>query len=141
MYIYAFKQMSELSIRLLTKSFPQKVIGRVFCVVYMEEAEAFMTDLYVEQEFRGNGYGTLLMKCMFEELRPRFIRLVEWSDCSDRYRQPDNLYLRVGAVYKYPDSDPTMCWDLTQLPPVWDSFLEQEEATKCRKVVHWKFVE
>lgn len=135
--------MSELSIRLLTKSFPQKVIGRVYCVVYPEDAEAFMTDLYVEEEFRGNGYGTFLMKSMFEELRLRYIRMVEWSDCSDRYRQPDNLYLKMGAFYKYPDSDPTMYCDLTQQPEdIEISYLEQvTNEQKFRKVVHWKFVE
>lgn len=74
-----------------------------------------MTDLFVERPFRGRGIGTHMMWLTCREMKARGVTQMEWSDCTEKYRQPCNLYLRLGAHYKHEDADPDMMWDLTAI--------------------------
>jgi len=45
------------------------------------------------------GYGTVLFLYACEEAKKRNIELVELDDCSDRYRKPHNIYIKLGMNY------------------------------------------
>lgn len=81
----------------------------------LTDSEGTLTDLYVHPSYRGRGIATSMMWHLAHVLLERDVRLIEWSDCSDRYRAANNLYTQLGAEYVYPDGDPTMVWTKRQI--------------------------
>lgn len=106
--------MIEYSLQVFSRDRHPRLIACLGCFIEDKE-DSTMTDLYVHPEFRGRGIAISMMWHLYEVLQRSGVQRVEWSDCSDRYRQPGNLYLRIGAHYVHPDSDPSMVWDLTKV--------------------------
>lgn len=72
-------------------------------VVFDEEC---MRVLNIKSLEKGNG--TILMIYAAKEAMKRGINNIELDDCSDRYNQSNNLYLKLGMEYVNPDCGPEM---------------------------------
>lgn len=87
-------------------------IAQLSAVTVPEDHSVTVTDLKVDANYQGRGVGTWAMWWLMRWAFGRGIERIEWSDCSDRCRQPDNLYLRLGATYKLDEADPDMEWSV-----------------------------
>lgn len=105
-------------------------IASLGCVYNIESKEATLTDLHVHRAYQGRGIATWLMMEMRRFLYDKGITLVEWSDCSDRYRNTHNLYTNLGACYVYDDADPAMTWDISKKMD--DEYVDNELTKKFR---------
>ena len=71
----------------------------------------FVQFLFVEEKYRGKGYGTYLLWNLFHYLRKNYknIKQIEGDDCSDRFGldKNKNIYKKIGCKYKY-ENQPEM---------------------------------
>lgn len=88
-------------------------IGMLYARFEVGEEESTMTDLWVHPNHRGQRLGIWMMTRLREELTSRDIRRLYWSDCTDRYRKSNNMYILLGATYVLPDADPEMVWEMS----------------------------
>lgn len=123
--------MIEYILQVFSRGHAPRLIACMGCVI---DASSTLTDLYVHPEFRGRRIAISMMWHLYEVLKEHGIHRVEWSDCSDCYRLPRNLYLRIGAHYVYPDADPSMLWDLTKVP-IWPDDMRPLRLTRDFDVV------
>ena len=63
--------------------------------------------------FEQKGYGTILLNEVIDTLKKKYssIRTIELDDMTDRYRQPNNIYLKFGFTY-VSDHGPEMTYKL-----------------------------
>lgn len=62
-------------------------------------------------EYRGIGIATCLLWYLYDILNKEGIKCVELDDCSDLYRDKNNIYLKVGAKY-IEETCPEMIWKI-----------------------------
>lgn len=85
--------------------------GYVQYVFIPEEKMLRILYIFVEPEFRKNGFAIQLIEKLFEEIQKDmiFFRLDEieiyLDDVSERYGKPNNIYLRFGFQYIYQDEN------------------------------------
>jgi len=58
-----------------------------------------ITVLHVHEEFRNQGYGTLLIKCMLIKLGRRKTLDIKLDDCSDFSGTCNSIYYKLGFRY------------------------------------------
>jgi GNAT superfamily N-acetyltransferase len=75
---------------------------------YVSVTLNIVTYLYVPTVYRGKGIGTQLMVHLINWCRTRSsIRYITLDDCSDNFKNPSNIYVKLGFVY-IPDNDNEM---------------------------------
>ena len=62
-----------------------------------------ITSLYIDSEFRNQGYGKKLLELFLTEAFSYNALHVELDDCSDNYRKQHNIYIKYG--FKYDNND------------------------------------
>ena len=78
------------------------------CYIYSEVQVLYV---YVDPEFRGKGYGEILMKEMFNDVSKKMEKKgierfdIKLDDMSDRFAQEPNLYRKTGFQYCEIDDD------------------------------------
>jgi len=71
-------------------------------------SDSIVTDIYVPPSKRRQGYATLLFKELFKWCKVG--TLIYLDDCSELYRTPRNLYLKLGFSYIHPMSGESMVY-------------------------------
>jgi GNAT superfamily N-acetyltransferase len=79
-------------------------------IAYRGDDEWTLESLFVENQFRGQGLGTCLLYTLSNYIHEQqdSLTMVTWTDASDRCFHPDNIYLKVGAIYV---DDGEMIWN------------------------------
>jgi ribosomal protein S18 acetylase RimI-like enzyme len=89
--------------------------GYLHYYVSWKEKEIRILYVYIDKEFRSKGYAKMLMKTLLENMKnemkiKRINRMdVFLDDVSDRYDQPNNLYIQFGFQYLNLDDDELPC--------------------------------
>jgi len=78
-----------------------------------EENTATINYIIVEDKLRGKGIATDMLWYFYDYILSNFplIKKVYWDDCSDKSRQIDNIYLKIGSNYVR-EFGPEMVWNL-----------------------------
>jgi GNAT superfamily N-acetyltransferase len=86
-------------------------------VFYKERSDAvYISDLYVENEYRHRGIGTrLLYEFLFDVYSHNGTRYAFLVDATDRYRHTDNIYTKMGFTYKQMADDNDMVGNLRHI--------------------------
>ena len=102
------------------------IVGYLYLVPFIDEdnlihpRQMIMTSLFIYENCREKGYARTLLWSVYDAYKQNnqknwyndyHVDAITWGDCSDRYRQDDNLYLKIGAYYKE-EGDPEMVWDI-----------------------------
>jgi ribosomal protein S18 acetylase RimI-like enzyme len=80
-------------------------------IYYIENSVSYINYINVLEKYRGKGMGTALLWHLYNILVDKKIRYVEFDDCSDLYRNKNNIYIKVGAKY-IKDNGPEMRWKI-----------------------------
>ena len=64
-----------------------------------DEARIHIMDLETREEYRGNGFASLLLKKMIKEAYKLRFRCITLDDASDLFGKENNIYLKHGFVY------------------------------------------
>lgn len=80
--------------------------------------EYYLDDILVITDLKSNiknkGYATILILSVLQEAQNKNVNVVELDDCSDRYNQKHNIYLKLG--FKYNDEyGPEMTGDINHI--------------------------
>ena len=67
--------------------------------VYTEENILIITCVFTEIAHRNKGYATALLKRAVWEAKRNGIQAIKLDDCTDNFRQPENIYLQNGFSY------------------------------------------
>lgn len=61
----------------------------------------FICDFLIYEACRGKGYGKYLLTCFYNHIIEKYkeIKKIILIDCTTRYRQKDNIYLKFGFKY------------------------------------------
>ena len=94
--VYYMNGGKELSIQEL-KQFYKNIPGYILVVFLPEERNMIINN--IESSQTGKEYGTHLFVHACNEAKKRGITTVTLDDCSDRYRQPHNIYTKLGMKY------------------------------------------
>jgi GNAT superfamily N-acetyltransferase len=62
-----------------------------------------ITDLYVKHEYRNQSYGTKLLKHAIQLAKECNCESITLDDCSDRFKSPHNIYVKLGFKYIDPN--------------------------------------
>ncbi len=90
-------------------------IGYLLFVINKENKEAIINDIYIEEKYRGQKYGTKMMYKIYDFLIENTeTTYVSWIDCSDKCFKEDNMYRKIGANYieNIENFNPEMNWIL-----------------------------
>ena len=60
-----------------------------------------LLSLYIKLQYRGKGYGTLLLLDFLQESYKNNAIHITLDDCSDNYRKKNNIYVKYGLKYIY----------------------------------------
>jgi len=71
----------------------------------------YINFIEVLEKYRGKGMATSLLWYLYDVLLDKKIRYVEFDDCSDLYRNKNNIYIRLGAKY-VENNGPEMIWKI-----------------------------
>jgi ribosomal protein S18 acetylase RimI-like enzyme len=63
------------------------------------------------EEYRGKGLAKALLWHLYDIMLNEKISCIEFDDCSDLYRDKNNIYLKIGAKY-VESSGPEMVWKI-----------------------------
>jgi ribosomal protein S18 acetylase RimI-like enzyme len=80
------------------KNSKNKIIG---CINYIN----------ILEEYRGKGLAKALLWHLYDIMLNEKIRNIEFDDCSDLYRDKNNIYIKLGAKY-IENSGPEMVWKI-----------------------------
>jgi N-acetylglutamate synthase-like GNAT family acetyltransferase len=90
------------------------IIGYVEFYTDDETDEANVSCINVNPNMRGKGFAYYLFLKMIEYLKQININTVTLDDDSDRYKQPNNLYIKLGFKY-VSNSGPEMYGEMINL--------------------------
>ena len=76
-----------------------------------KENRGYINYIDVLEKYRGKGIATCLLWHLYDILYNKGVKHVEFDDCSDFYRDKNNIYLKVGAKYKE-ETGPEMRWKI-----------------------------
>ena len=77
-----------------------KVLSHIRC--FLTTDECIIISLYTEELFEGKGYGTLLLKLVENFATRNKVSKIIVDDCSDRFGQEKNIYVKFGFKYVVP---------------------------------------
>jgi len=88
-----------------------EIKGYIVFIVCFQDLNCIIMDFNINYEQKG--YGTILLNEVIDTLKKKYsiIRTIELDDMTDRYRQPNNIYLKFGFTYKE-DHGPEMIYIL-----------------------------
>ena len=66
---------------------------------HIKDRCGFISSLYVKEEYRNKGFGTMLLSMFLHEIYNNNVLHIELYDCSDNYRKTNNIYLKYGFKY------------------------------------------
>jgi ribosomal protein S18 acetylase RimI-like enzyme len=103
-----------MSVRIIIKDIDKNIICGFLTYLINKDEPNIGTINYisVNQDQRGKGIGTKLLWTLYDYIKmDKKIKYVIWDDCSDYYRQKDNIYLKIGAKY-INKNGPEMIWKI-----------------------------
>jgi hypothetical protein len=108
-YIFTIHDYKENATSSVMKESENK--GFIVFIVCFEDLNCVIMDFNINYEQKG--YGTILLNEVISILRKKYsnIRTIELDDMTDRYRQPNNIYVKFGFTYKQ-DHGPEMVYIL-----------------------------
>lgn len=88
----------------------KKCIG--YSIFYLNSKIATITDVYIDEPFRGQGYGTKLVKSVIKYIKKyKKISQIELDDMSDIHGI-NNIYYKCGFRYKKFNYGPEMVYKI-----------------------------
>lgn len=76
-----------------------------------EKNRGYINYMNVLERYRGMGMATCLLWYLYDILYKEGIKYIEFDDCSDLYKDKNNIYLKVGAKY-IENTGPEMIWKI-----------------------------
>jgi hypothetical protein len=76
--------------------------------VVFDKKEQLLTVIDLKSYHPGKEYATHLMIHACKEAKKRGITNITLDDCSDRYRNNNNIYIKLGMNYEYEKDGPEM---------------------------------
>jgi ribosomal protein S18 acetylase RimI-like enzyme len=76
-----------------------------------KENRGYINYIDVLEKYRGKGMATCLLWNLYDILYKNGVKCIEFDDCSDLYRDKNNIYLKIGAKY-IEESGPEMIWKI-----------------------------
>jgi len=92
------KKSTESILRLNICGKGESVMG--FLIAINNDDETYINDLYVNFDIRGKGYAILMLKKLSEYKYCK--NTITLNDHSSNYRQPHNIYSKIGFKYTSP---------------------------------------
>jgi hypothetical protein len=107
-YIFTMHDCKENTSSVMKES---EIKGHIVFFVNFEDLNCIITNFNINFEHRG--YGTILLNEVIDKLKKKYssIRTIELDDMTDRYRQPNNIYVKFGFTY-VSDHGPEMVYKL-----------------------------
>ena len=72
--------------------------------------EGTICNLVVNKKFRGQGYGTRLLRIAMDEIKKKNIHVIKLDDMSDRFRKKNNIYVKHGFKYINDNGPDMICY-------------------------------
>lgn len=76
-----------------------------------DKKRGYINYMKVLRKYRGMGLATCLLWHLYDILNKEGIKYIELDDCSDLYRDRNNIYLKIGAKY-IEENGPEMVWKI-----------------------------
>ena len=88
-----------------------EIKGYIVFFIKFEDLNCIITNFNIN--FEQKGYGSILLNEVIDTLKKKYssIRTIELDDMTDRYRQPNNIYVKFGFTY-VSDHGPEMVYKL-----------------------------
>ena len=71
----------------------------------------YINYINILEKYRGKGLANALLWHLYDIMLNEKISNIEFDDCSDLYRDKNNIYLKIGAKY-IENSGPEMVWKI-----------------------------
>ena len=104
---------------------------------YIDKNIAYINYIKVLKKYRGKGMGISLLWNLYDILLLKKIRCVEFDDCSDLYRNKNNIYIKIGAKY-IKDNAPEMIWKIwtKYVKKLYDKYSKKTKYVYIIKLYH-----
>ena len=98
---------------------------------------AYIKYISVLEKYRGKGMAISLLWYLYDILLLKKIRCVEFDDCSDLYRNKNNIYIKIGAKY-IKDNAPEMIWKIwtKYVKKLYDKYSKKTKYVYIIKLYH-----
>ena len=75
----------------------ENTIGEIYSII--DKNTCIIVSMIIKEEWRGQGYGTLLLKNIIEYCKECNINKIELDDMSDNFNKKNNIYVKNGFKY------------------------------------------